>query len=210
MRKASQCHEVINMSLIIAIIKSREAIIGGDTRSITFIGDCSKIEQELYSGRLKTDEDLQERARELKASLQVADDREKVWRRGDVLVGEVTEISPNFSQRRRLYIVPGAYIMADVAGDEVRLKDHGKDGCIILGNRFAQELAGQRIRSAKGLIDSEFVESILAEVSSRTPSVSKQHSILTTEVRYADPMSTVSSALCDDAMMSGWRPCGLQ
>lgn len=81
------------MSLIIAVIGSREAIIGGDRRRITFLGSCFDLEQELYSGELKTDEDLLKRAKELGASLQVADGKEKVWLQGDILVGEVTEVS---------------------------------------------------------------------------------------------------------------------
>ena len=95
------------MSLIIAVAGSKEAIIGGDKRSITFLGSCPELEQELYSGKLKTDEEMLNRARELGSSLQVSDGREKVWRRGDVLVGEVTEISSALERRRRIYLVPG-------------------------------------------------------------------------------------------------------
>jgi hypothetical protein len=64
------------MSLIIALSKSNKAVIGGDKRSITFLGSCALLEQELYSGDIQTDQDLLKRARELGASLQVADERE--------------------------------------------------------------------------------------------------------------------------------------
>ena len=40
------------MSLIIAVAGSKEAIIGGDKRSITFLGSCPQLEQELIPGEL--------------------------------------------------------------------------------------------------------------------------------------------------------------
>ena len=81
------------MSLVIALAASREAVIGADRRAIAFLGPCPELEEELYSGQIKNDQELADRARELGASLQISDGREKVWRRGDLLVGEVTEIS---------------------------------------------------------------------------------------------------------------------
>ena len=126
------------MSLIIALSKSNKAVIGGDKRSITFLGSCALLEQELYSGDIQTDQDLLKRARELGASLQVADEREKVWQRGDILVGEVTEIAPSKERRRRIYLVPGAYIMADIDGQETKVIGQGKVACMIIGNRISQ------------------------------------------------------------------------
>ena len=49
------------MSLIIALSKSNKAVIGGDKRSITFLGSCALLEQELYSGNIQTDQDLLKR-----------------------------------------------------------------------------------------------------------------------------------------------------
>ena len=78
------------------------------------------MEEELYQGRIKTDEDLMRRAKELGASFQVTDGREKVWSKGDVLVGEVTEITPTLDKRRRIYVTPGAFLLVDVEGHEGR------------------------------------------------------------------------------------------
>lgn len=77
------------MSLVVALAKSKEAVIGGDRRSITFLGSCPELEQDLYSGLIKDDEALLARAKEAGATLQVADGRDKVWRRGDILVGRL-------------------------------------------------------------------------------------------------------------------------
>ena len=60
--------------------------------------------------------------------MQVTDGREKVWRHGDVLVGEVTEISAKLERRRRIYLVPGAHLIVDVAGEEAKITGAGKSG----------------------------------------------------------------------------------
>ena len=198
------------MSLIIAVAGSKEAIIGGDKRSITFLGSCPELEQELYLGTLKTDGEMLNRARELGASLQVSDGREKVWRRRDVLVGEVTEISPTLERRRRIYLVPGAYIMADVTGKEARVIGKGRVACMVFGNRFTQDQANQGIKNAKGKIDAGTVESILVDISRMTPSISPEHSILSTNVSQSNPEAAVFDALQDDCQKCGWRLCGQQ
>lgn len=198
------------MSLIIAVAGSKEAIIGGDKRSITFLGSCPELEQELYSGKLTTDEGMLNRARELGTSLQVSDGREKVWRRGDVLVGEVTEISPALERRRRIYLVPGAYIMADVTGKEAKVIGKGKVACMVFGNRFTQDQANQGVKNVKGNIDAGAVEAILTNISHMTPSISPEHCVLSTSVQQANPEAVVLDAFQADCQKCGWRLCGQQ
>ncbi len=198
------------MSLIIALSGSKKAIIGGDKRSMTFLGSCADLEHELYSGDIQTDQDLLKRARELGTSLQVADGREKVWRQGDILVGEVTEISPTAERRRRIYLMPGAYIMADIAGQEAKAIGQGKVACMILGNKISQQLVSQEIKNMQGRMDEQSIDDILAKVSLRTPSVSQEHLILTTDVVHLDPSAAVLDALLEDCQKSGWRLCGQQ
>jgi hypothetical protein len=110
----------------------------GDKRSIAFLGSCPALEDELYSGKIKDDKELVARAKDLGASLQVSDGREKVWRRVEgkregrgkedenLLVGEVTEISLSSDRRRRIYLTPGAYLMADISGGEAKITGQGK------------------------------------------------------------------------------------
>ena len=198
------------MSLIIAVAGSKEAIIGGDKRSITFLGSCPELEQELYSGKLKTDKEMLSRASTLGTCIQVSDGREKVWRRGDVLVGEVTEISPALERRRRIYLVPGAYIMADVTGKEAKVIGKGKVACMVFGNRFTQDQANQEINKVKGKIDAGAVEAILADVSHVTPSISPEHCVLSTDVQQPNPEAAVLNAFQEDCQKCGWRLCGQQ
>ena len=194
------------MSLIIACCGSKKAVIGGDKRSITFIGSCSQLEDELYTGRIRTDEDLKARAVELGACLQVSDGREKVWRRGDLLVGEVTEISAERQKRRRIYLAPGAFIITDINDSDARITSRGRASCLILGNRLTRDLASRSIRdfASKGF-DDKVIDDIFKDISSKTASVSQEHTILSSAVKHTDPEAEVLNALAEDCRASGWK-----
>ncbi len=159
------------------------------------------------------------RAKELGASLQVSDGREKVWKRrlavGDLLVGEVTEISLNSDRRRRIYLAPGAYLMVEIADGEAKISGQGKVGCIVLGNKLTQRLASDMIRKAGGRMNEEIMKSIFADAGSRTASVSRDYAVFTVDARQADPMAALQALLKEDCEKSGWRlcdqqPCGQQ
>jgi hypothetical protein len=167
------------------------------------------------------------RAKELGASLQVSDGREKIWRRGSVdgegegnenlLVGEVTEISLNSDKRRRIYLTPGAYLVADIFGGEAKITGQGKSGCIVFGNKLTQRLAGEMIRKAGGKMSEEIMKSIFIDVGSKTASVSGDYAVLCAKVPLSSPKVPLSNpkdvllaALQEDCMKSGWRLCGRQ
>ena len=150
------------MSLVIALAASQEAVIGADRRAIAFLGSCPKLEEELYSGQIKNDQELADRARELCATLQVSDGKEKVWRRGDLLVGEVTEISVKLCRRRRIYLAPGASLQVDITSGDVALAaavavadaDEDEAGCDRAGREetSCKEASGEaRIRAWDGV-----------------------------------------------------------
>ncbi len=184
--------------------------MGGDRRSIAFVGSCPKLEEELYSGQIKNDQELLARAKQLGASLQVSDGREKVWKSENVLVGEVTEISPQFERRRRIYLVPGAHLIVDVTGGETRIMDKGKVGCIVLGNRFTQKLASEEVGRAKGRVNEQLIKGILTRAGGKTASVSREYTVLKCDAMKSDPQAALLSALKEDCKKSGWRLCGLQ
>ncbi|MGB4680474.1 DUF2121 domain-containing protein [Methanothrix sp.] len=195
------------MSLVVALAKSKEAVIGGDRRSITFLGSCPELEQDLYSGLIKDDDALLARAKEAGATLQVADGRDKVWRRGDILVGEVTEITPQLDRRRRIYVTPGAHLQVEISGNEVRVKDRGVAGCIIYGNRFTQQIAVSIVVQASGRVDEALVREIFQKAGEQTASVSREYVILRSERRLSDPQKALEEALDGDCQENGWRLC---
>ncbi|MHB8118063.1 MAG: MJ0548 connectase family domain-containing protein [Methanothrix sp.] len=213
------------MSLVITLAASREAVIGADRRAIAFLGSCPKLEEELYSGQIENDQKLADRARELGAILQISDGREKVWRRGDLLVGEVTEISAKLSRRRRIYLVPGASLQVDItsgedagakgadaegAGGEARIRAWDGVGCIVFGNRITQKLAYEEVGRAGGRVNEALIKSILEKAGERTASVSREHIVLRSNVKKADPKASLLKALEEDCKESGWRLCALQ
>ena len=195
------------MSLVVALAKSKEALIGGDRRSITFLGSWPELEQELYSGQIKDDEALLARAKENGATLQVTDGRDKVWRRGDVLVGEVTEITPQLERRRRIYVVPEAQLQVDIYGKEARIRDRGRAGCTVYGNRFTQQIAVSMIVLANGQVDENLIRRIFQQAAEKTASISQEHVILRSERRFSHPQKALEEALEEDCRENGWRLC---
>lgn len=195
------------MSLVVALAKKKEAVIGGDRRSITFLGSCPELEEELYSGLISDDEALLARAKEIGATLQVTDGRDKVWRRGDILVGEVTEITPQLERRRRIYLVPGGQLQVDISGNEARIRDQGRSGCIIYGNRFTQQIAVSIVVQADGRVDEALIREIFQEAGKKTASVSQEHVILRSEKGFSDPRIALEKALEEDCQENGWKLC---
>jgi hypothetical protein len=198
------------MSLVIALAASREAVIGADRRAIAFLGSCPKLEEELYSGLIEDDQQLLDRARELGAALQITNCREKVWRRRDLLVGEVTEISLELSRRRRIYLVPGASLQVDITNGEARIRAWDGVGCIVFGNRFTQKLAYEEVGRAGGRVNETLIKSILVKAGESTASVSRESTVLHSDVRQSDPKASLLRALEEDCKESGWRLCAQQ
>jgi hypothetical protein len=230
------------MSLVIALAASRQAAVGADRRAIAFLGACPALEDELYSGRIRDDQELLTRAKELGAVLQISDGREKVWRHegisgmgktcgvDGILVGEVTEISARLSRRRRIYVVPGASLqvditsrctseqteassdMTDAKGGEARIREWGGVGCIVFGNRFTQKLAFEEISQAGGRVNEALIKSILASSWQKTASVSREYTVLSSDIKPADARAALFSALEQDCRESGWKlaSCALQ
>lgn len=213
------------MSLVIALATSRQAVIGADRRAIAFFGPCLKLEEELYSGQIKNDRDLEARARELGASLQVSDGREKAWRQGDILVGEVTEISASISRRRRIYLAPAASLQVDITscdgadadeagcketGGEARIRAWEGAGCTVFGNRFTQKLAYEEAGRAGGRVNEALIKRILEKAGDETASVSRENTVLCSASRLSDPRAALLKALEEDCKASGWRLCAPQ
>ncbi len=198
------------MSLVIALAASREAVIGSDRRAIVFLGCSPVLEEELYSGQIEDDEKLADRAGELGVTFHISDGREKVWKRGDLLVGEVTEISLTLCRRRRIYLSPGASMQVDITSDEASVRAWGGVGCIVFGNRFTQNLAYQEVGLAGGRVNEALIKSILSKAGKNTASVSRECTVLRSIVKQSDPKAALLKALEEDCKENGWRLCAPQ
>ncbi len=100
--------------------------------------------------------------------------------------------------------------MADISGGDAKVTGQGKSGCIILGNKLTQRLAGEMVRKAGGKMSEEIMKSIFIDVGSKTASVSSDYAVLCAKVPLSNPNDVLLAALQEDCKKSGWRLCGQQ
>jgi hypothetical protein len=135
------------MTLVIAFIGKNGAVMAGDMREISFQGekpDREKLEKELYSGALVTDDELKKKAEELKVKIKVTDFKNKVSERDGVLVGEVSSFEDGIMKKRRLYASAGNYAIAELRNSEITLISHMKgSNFIAFGNEFTKQIANK-------------------------------------------------------------------
>jgi hypothetical protein len=135
----------ITMSLVIAFIGIHGAVIAGDMREIITRGDriaTETLEEELYNGRIVTDEALIKRAEELNVSLTISDEKRKVTQRENILVGEVSETQGGITRKRRLYATAGEYAMVEITGSVITMTGKGRaSNFVVLGNQVTKQIA---------------------------------------------------------------------
>ena len=132
------------MTLVIAFIGKNGAVMTGDLREITFEGDKQdreKLEKELYSGAIVTDDELAEKARKFGVGITVTDCKSKISEKNGVLVGEVSSIEGGVIKKRKLYASAGNYAIAELRDSELTLTSHAKGSTlIVLGNEFTKQI----------------------------------------------------------------------
>lgn len=119
----------------------REIVTRGDRSAIDI------LEDELYNGRVVTDDDLRRRARELGIYLAFRDDKRKVTVQNGVLVGEVSESQGGTVKKSRLFASAGEYVLFEIIGPAVRRKGSGTaSNFVVLGNQVTKNVARSCIR----------------------------------------------------------------
>ncbi len=182
------------MTLVIAFIGESGAVMAGDMREITFLGDRASIEtleKELYSGSIATDEALLRRAGELGVRLDIRDDKVKVTEREGVLVGAVASLEGGVLRKRRVYASGGAYAIVDTGdGSPVPRGKGGPGNFVVLGNEKTKAIAHRVIteRWKHGSLRdaAEIITRSMEQAYAETPSVSRQFILIQTRGR-ADP-----------------------
>ena len=128
-----------NMSLIMCYIGNRGTVIIGDKRRIGFFGDEIKreqLEEELYSGSIKTYGEMLKRAAELNITLKIVDDAQKVREIGEVVVGEVRFKTPFETKRKRIYATTGSYSIVELLGSTIKTMKTGEASIVVFGNKI--------------------------------------------------------------------------
>jgi len=139
------------MSLIICYYGKNGAVVGGDRRQIFFRGEEQKrkiLEEKLYSGEIKSEEELYKLANELNIKIIIEDNRDKVKKISDsVVMGEVRSLGID-AKRRRVYATKGKCAIVDILNDTVTNQVIKEGfGLVILGNSFLKKMAEKELKS---------------------------------------------------------------
>jgi len=174
------------MTLVIAFIGKNGAVMAGDLREITFDGekpDMEKLEKELYSGTIVTDEELTKKAEEFGVKIMVTDCKSKVSERNGILVGEVSSVEGSAVKKRRLYASAGNYAIAELRDSELTMTSQGKgSNFIAFGNEFTKQIANKCFTDnwTKKSKLQDAVKILMLSAARETASVSKQFVIMQT------------------------------
>ena len=182
---------VVAVTLVMAFVGESGAVMAGDMREIGFLGDraaIGRLEEELYSGALRTDGELLSRAAELGVKLTIRDDKAKVFEEEGVLVGEVTSLEGGLLSKRRLYASAGSYAIVDTVGSAVTVRGRGgASNFVVLGNELAKAVANRMIRERwrDGTLEdaAEILVRSIDAASAASPSVGRTFLIVQTRKR---------------------------
>ena len=182
------------MSLIIAYIGKKGCVMAADKRKIGYFGDKSNLEvleDELYNGKIDSDEEFDKRANELGISVKITDDASKLKIVGNCVRGEVSTKGAFETKRRRIYGTTNGYQLVEIVGSDVKSRKAYGSGVVIFGNHFAKKMAETLInRKFKPSLSlkskGEIFEDIIKEVSSKTPTVGANCDVLKQAPIYND------------------------
>ena len=167
-------------------IGRKGCVIAGDKRRIGFYGPeqaREKLEEELYSGNIKTRDELIKRAVQHGITLNISDDAEKIREIGDVVVGEVRSKTTYETKRKRIYATTGVFNIIELLGSDIKTIKSGESSIIVFGNKYTQQMAEKSInkywKSKINLLTiGKIFESVLEEVANETPSVSPEYDVI--------------------------------
>lgn len=204
------------MSLIIAYIGEKGCVMASDKRRIAYFGDKDKreeLEEELYSGVIINDDELETRSKELDVTLKITDDANKIRYIKDVIVGEVSSRSTTETRRKRIYGTTNAYQIIEMLGSEVTHSEKGKNAIVLFGNKISKSIANDLISKRwKSTVSLKYMgdifEDILSEVASKTPSLGKKYDVMIVHPKFDEneSQSYLDETIKIDVQLLGkWR-----
>ena len=204
------------MSLIITYIGNKGCVMAGDKRSIGFLGDKEQrelLEEELYAGKIKTTEELRERAGQLDINLKIIDDVEKVRNLGEVLVGEVKLRTTLETRRKRIYGTSSGYHQVELIGSEIKNVKSGQSSIVVFGNKITKEITNKHLKKhwkSKTSLDEigKIFRIIMEDVAQTTPSVSPQYDIFIVHphLNHKQAMELLRTTIISDVKeLEKWR-----
>lgn len=174
------------MSVIIAYIGKKGCVMVSDKRRIAYFGDKEEREQlenDLYAGKIKTDDELYKEAAKRQITLKISDDINKIKKIENTVMGEVSTKTTMEVRRKRIYGTSNGYQIVELLGSEVQSKETGSSGIIVFGNKISKSTANtlikQRWKPKNSLKEmGEIFEQIIKEIAAKNPSVGKNVDVL--------------------------------
>ena len=174
------------MSLIIAYVGKKGSVMAADKRRIAYFGSKEErelLEHEIYTGEIKSDEELYARAEELGVVLKVTDDACKLRSIENVAVGEVCSRGAMETKRKKIYGTSNGFQIIELTGSEVKSRKRGDSSIIVFGNKITKSLANEMLKkrwkpnfSLKYM--GEIFGQIIEEISKKTPSVGSKYDVV--------------------------------
>lgn len=163
----------------------------GDKRRIGFFGDGEKrekLEEYLYTGAILNDDELLKVAKEQGITLNILDDAQKVRVIDNVIVGEVQHKTPFKTMRKRIYATTNGFIITELTGSNIDKYENGDSSIVVFGNKLSKSKANELIKKywkSKASLEnvSEVFKKVMDEISSTTPSVSKNYDIYIKDIK---------------------------
>ncbi|WP_292459413.1 DUF2121 domain-containing protein [Methanothermococcus sp.] len=193
------------MSIVIGYCGNNGAIIAGDRRNIIFRGNPKKraeLEKDLYSGKIRNEEELKNRAEELGVKVFIEDKQTKVRKIGDVLVGEVKSLGAD-SKRRRMYLTNGTYAIIEILNDKIINKSiNNKSGIIIFGNKYLKDIVQRELKECMNNFGRMNIEDVMNSIKNILkkcdgPTLSKELDIIHTNIKAFDFEKIIEKDLND-------------
>lgn len=171
------------MTLLIAYVGKKGCVIASDKKRIAFMGNSEKLEDELFSGKIKTNEELFSKANDENVNINITDDGDKIYSVGDALKGEIINKGAFVTKRRRIYCVANGYQIIELEGSTITSQSSGKSGIIIFANKFAKgkanELISKKFKPSLSLeAIGDLFREIIRDVSKLTPTVGENSDAL--------------------------------
>ena len=151
------------MSLIIGYYGENGAVVVGDKRNIMFRGNPEKrekIEKKLYSGEIKSEEELKKLCEENNIQIFIEDERNKIKKIDNVVIGEVRSIGLD-SKRRRMYLTKGRCVILDILNDDITNKvDKGGSGIVMFGNKYLKDKVAEELKKHSSKLKDMKIEEV--------------------------------------------------
>ncbi|MDO5848716.1 MAG: DUF2121 domain-containing protein [Methanobrevibacter sp.] len=178
--------------MIIAYIGKKGCVMASDKRKIAYFGNkdnLAQLEDELYAGKITSEEELTNRAQELDIQIKLSSDGNKISTIDDVVRGEVSSKGAFETKRKRIYGTTNGYQIIELIGSNITSKNSGEKAIIIFGNKYAkaeaEKLISKKWKSSLSLkyMGDIFAE-IIKEISKSTPTVGGEVDVLLKQPQY--------------------------